>query len=96
MEVELRSKMSHWPKISHKYRKNIYLLLPLIKNSLLQIRASKNYTIPMILVQRVDFEKVQELLKYQPHDQRVKISLSENEFKETKVNDISSLKLIVN
>ena len=47
----------------------------------------------MILVQRVDFEKVQELLKYQPHDQRVKISLSENEFKETKVQSILSLKL---
>ena len=51
----------------------------------------------MILVQRVDFEKVQTLLKYQLNDQRVKISLSENEFKEkTKVNNILSLKLIVN
>ena len=50
----------------------------------------------MILVQRVDFEKVQNLLKYQLNDQRVKISLSENEFKETKVNNILSLKLIVN
>ena len=40
----------------------------------------------MILVQRVDFEKVQNLLNYQPNDQRVKISLSENEFQETKVN----------
>ena len=47
----------------------------------------------MILVQRVDFEKVQNLLQSQPHDQRVKISLSENEFKETKVHSILSLKL---
>ena len=67
-------------------------MLDFYKKKLFQIRASKNYTIPMILVQRVDFEKVQNLLKYQPHDQQVKISLSENEFKETKVNNILSLK----
>ena len=51
----------------------------------------------MILVQKVDFEKVQNLLKYRHNDEKVKISLSENEFKEkTKVNNILSLKLIVN
>ena len=71
-------------------------MLDFYKKKLFQIRASKNYTIPMILVQRVDFEKVQNLLQSQPHDQRVKVSLSENEFKETKVNNILSLKLMVN
>ena len=38
----------------------------------------------MILVQKVDFEKIQNLLKFQ-HNQMVKISLNDDEFKETKV-----------